>query len=82
MQADTTESHVRRRTQEVNEFIFQLEKYTQSQNMLSDETLATIDKYKQEKKKYAIKDKQKSKLYQIQEANRDDAIEEVQNEFS
>lgn len=50
--------------------------------MLSDETLATIDKYKQEKKKYAIKDKQKSKLYQIQQANRDDAIEEVQNEFS
>ena len=45
--ADQNESHIRRRTQEVNEFIFQLEKYNSAQAMLSSETIATIDRYKQ-----------------------------------
>jgi len=82
MTAEATEGQIRRRTQEVNEFIFQLEKYKNSQDMLSSETLATIDKYKLDKHKYELNDKLDSKLKRMQEANDYHAIQEQVNEFS
>ena len=45
-QAEESEGRIRMGTQDVNEFIFQLEKYGKSQEMLTDEALAAIDKYK------------------------------------
>ena len=43
-------------TQDVNEFIFQLEKYGKSQEILTDEALAAIDKYKIEQANQMLND--------------------------
>ena len=46
MKADNTDGQIRMCTQEVNEFIFALEKYANSQALLTETTKETIDKYK------------------------------------
>ena len=54
VKGENMQSQRRHSTQEVNEFIFQLEKYANAQQNLSDETLATIDKYKLEMQSLAL----------------------------
>ena len=59
---------MRRRTQEINEFVFQLEKYTSSQQQLSHETLATIDKYKDRQVKQELSDRREKRMKKRQDA--------------
>ena len=77
--AEAKEEQVKSTTQEVNEFIFQLEKYSASQN---PELTATIDRYKMEKVNYELNDKRNIKTKNLQECMLPKAIWEVANEFS
>lgn len=77
--AEDKEERVKSTTQEVNEFIFQLEKYSASQN---PELTATIDRYKMEKVNYELNDKRDIKTKNLLSGNLPQAIWEVANEFS
>ena len=76
------ENQCKRATNDVNEYIFLLQKYSNAQNNLLDQSKDMISKYKREQENTELNDKrdirQKTRLQEAQT----DAIPEAEHEFS
>lgn len=82
IEQESLEQKCKRQLQEVNEYIFLLQKYSQGMCNLSNETRDTITKYANEQKQYAMNDQRKERMKQMLSQEDSQVIQEAQNEFS
>ena len=79
---EMVENNVSKVANDVNEYIFLLQKYSNAQNQLSDQAKSTIKKYQQEEEGRKIKERQREKAKQLNKEMQKHAICEMEAEFS